>query len=303
MEHTLLLLSKLALLIRHSKNGRGPVQQESAHHVTQGHHPPEMLLLLSELRWVPYLWYCCHATLSAITVTELETCRKAGIYQQCLVCWNLMLCSSPALAAICKFEASFCYLFNIIHISDCHGHSAGVSSSEIIQSQRRSVLAVQAVHAQIHSLMTLLSWIDATKRKIQTEKAAPGWAQVQPWKFELMFMALELAQQMQKVTAAQAATAAAAAAAAEQDLRQVTEVDNTAGHNSSGAGLVQAEQGKNELQESKGSRQQAAGSRQQAAGSRQHKSHTNPQSEQKQLQGNLNESGAGQKRPKQSLRN
>jgi len=78
-----------------------------------------------------------------------------------------------------------------------------------------------------------------------------------------MFMALELAQQMQKVTAAQAATAAAAAA--EQDLRQVTEVDNTAGHNSSGAGLVQAEQGKNELQESKGSRQQAAGSRQQAA--------------------------------------
>ena len=71
-------------------------------------------------------------------------------------------------------------------------------------------------------------------------------------------MALELAQQMRKVTAAQAATASAAAAAAEQDLRQVTEVDNTAGHNSSGAGLVQAAQGKDELQEYKGSRQQAA---------------------------------------------
>ena len=72
-------------------------------------------------------------------------------------------------------------------------------------------------------------------------------------------MALELAQQMRKVTAAQAATASAAAAAAEQDLRQVTgKMDNTAGHNSSGAGLVQAAQGKDELQEYKGSRQQAA---------------------------------------------
>ena len=98
--------------------------------------------------------------------------------------------------------------------------------------------------------MTVLSWMGAAKTNVEMEQAStgPAWEKLsRPYK--------ALTQHMQKATAA-SGSATPALAAAQQALRHVEIVDSSAGHNKSGAGMLQAEHGKDELQESKG--QQAA---------------------------------------------
>ncbi len=104
--YTLLSRQRLPLPIRHSTYNRGPVQQETAYYTSQGHHPPgNLLLLLSELKWVPYSWHCCHATLSAMTV---KIQKRAGRLASTSNAWIAKI----QCAAAARLWLSFAHLKN-----------------------------------------------------------------------------------------------------------------------------------------------------------------------------------------------